>query len=126
MDEPLALEKLSEITGISAFHLQREFTRTTGHSPARRAQLLRLKRASMRLVFQSARSITDVALEAGYQNAESFSRAFQKQMGQSPSQFRRTPDWRRWRTLFSFPSTMEPMPMQVDIVQFPVIPVAVI
>jgi AraC family transcriptional regulator len=119
MDEPLRLETLSAVAGVSAFHLQREFTRTTGHSPARRAQLLRLKRASMRLLFQRERSITDVAFEAGYQNAESFSRAFQKRVGQSPSEFRRAPAWRRWRALFSFPSTMESVRMQVEIVQFP-------
>jgi AraC family transcriptional regulator len=126
LDEPLRLEALSAVAGLSAFHLQREFTRATGHSPARRAQLLRLKRASMRLVFQRERSITDVALEAGYQNAESFSRAFQKRLGQSPSAFRRAPAWRRWRALFSFPSSVEPVRMQVEIVQFPETRVAAI
>ncbi len=126
VDEPLRLETLGAIAGASAFHLQREFTRVTGHSPARRVQLLRLKRASMRLVFQSGRSITDVALEAGYQNAESFTRAFQKRVGQSPSDFRRAPVWPTWRALFSFPSSAEPVPMQVEIVQFPQTPVAAI
>ncbi len=126
LDEPLRLETLSTIAGISAFHLQREFTRAIGHSPARRVQLLRLKRASMRLVFQPNRSITDVAFEAGYQNAESFTRAFQKQVGQSPSEFRRAPSWPKWRALFSFPSTAEPVPMHVEIVEFPETPVAAI
>ncbi len=126
VDEPLRLDALSEIAGVSAFHLQREFTRVTGHSPARRAQLLRLKRASMRLVFQRERSITDVALEAGYQNAESFTRAFQKRVGQSPSEFRCAPAWVTWRALFSFPSSAEPVSMQVEIVQFPATPVAAI
>jgi transcriptional regulator GlxA family with amidase domain len=46
VDERIRLDALSEIAGVSAFHLQREFTRITGHSPARRVQLLRLKRAS--------------------------------------------------------------------------------
>src|SRR5262245_8031871 len=96
VDEPLRLDSLSALAGISVFHLQREFTRATGHSPARRAQLLRLKRASMRLVFQPHRAITDIAFEAGYQNAESFTRAFQKRVGQSPTQFRRAPTWPKW------------------------------
>jgi AraC family transcriptional regulator len=126
VDEPLRLHALSAVAGISAFHLQREFTRAVGHSPARRVQLLRLKRASMRLVFQPDRPITDVAFEAGYQNAESFTRAFQKQVGQSPSEFRRAPAWPKWRALFSFPSTAEPVSMKVEIVQFPETPVAAI
>jgi AraC family transcriptional regulator len=86
--------------------------------------LLRLKRASMRLLFQPRRPITDIALEAGYQNAESFTRAFRKRVGQSPSEFRRAPEWSRWRALFSFPSSAESRSMQVDIVQFPHTPVA--
>jgi AraC family transcriptional regulator len=126
LDEPLRLEGLSSQVGVSAFHLQRKFAHATGHSPSRRIQLLRLKRASMRLVFQSRRSITDIALEAGYQNAESFTRAFRKRVGQSPSEFRRAPAWPRWRELFSFPSSAESRSMQVDIVQFPQTPVAVI
>jgi AraC family transcriptional regulator len=126
VDEPLRLDALSSVAGISPFHLQREFTRVVGHSPARRVQLLRLKRASMRLVFQPGRPITDIAFEAGYQNAESFTRAFQKQVGQSPSEFRRAPAWPTWRALFSFPSSAEPVAMKVEIVQFPETPVAAI
>jgi AraC family transcriptional regulator len=119
IDETPRLEKLGEIAGVSAFHLQREFTRATGHSPLRRMQLLRLKRASVRLLFQAGRSITDIALEAGYQNAESFTRAFQKRLGQSPSEFRRAPAWGRWRSLFTFHLSPERPPMKVEIVEFP-------
>jgi AraC family transcriptional regulator len=126
VDEPLRLEALSAVAGISSFYLQREFTRAVGHSPARRVQLLRLKRASMRLVFQPNQPITDIAYEAGYQNSESFTRAFQKQVGQSPSEFRRAPAWPKWRALFSFASSVEPVPMKVEFVQFPETPVAAI
>jgi AraC family transcriptional regulator len=80
----------------------------------------------MRLVFRPDQPVTDVAFEAGYQNSESFARAFQKQVGQSPSEFRRAPAWPRWRALFSFPSSAEPAPMEIEIVQFPDTPVAMI
>jgi AraC family transcriptional regulator len=126
LDEPLRLEEISSQVGVSAFHLQRQFTHATGHSPSLRIQLLRLKRASMRLLFQPRRPITDIALEAGYQNAESFTRAFRKRVGQSPSEFRRAPEWPRWRALFSFPSSAESRSVQVDIVQFPHTPVAAV
>jgi AraC family transcriptional regulator len=126
LDEPLSLGTLSAISGLSPFHLQRSFRQATGHSPARRVQLLRLKRASMRLVFQPGHPITDIAFEAGYQNSESFTRAFRKRVGQSPGDFRRGPDWPTWRVLFTFPSSVEPLPMQVEIVEFPETPVAAI
>jgi AraC family transcriptional regulator len=126
MDEPLCLDALSAVSGVSAFHLQRAFKQAMGHSPSRRMQLLRLKRASMRLVFQPHRPITDIAFEAGYQNAESFTRAFRKRVGQSPGEFRHAPDWPKWRSLFTFPSSVEPLPMQVEIVQFPETPVAAV
>ena len=118
-DTPLRLASLSAIAGVSAFHLQRRFRQCLGHSPARRALLLRLKRASVRLALEPWRPVTDIALEAGYENAESFTRAFRRNVGQAPREFRRRPAWAVWRELFSFPSSMEPAPMQVEIVEFP-------
>jgi AraC family transcriptional regulator len=118
-DQPLSLEKLSEIADMSTFHLQRVFRRAMGHSPAQRVQLLRLKRASMRLVFDPRRAITDIAFEAGYQNAESFTRAFRKCVAQSPREFRAEPAWPHWRAVFTFSSSVETLPVQVEIVQFP-------
>jgi AraC family transcriptional regulator len=126
LDAPLRLASLSAVAGVSTFHLQRSFRQITGHSPARRVLLLRLKRASIRLAFESARSITDIALEAGYQNTESFTRAFRRNLGQSPREFRRSPTWSAWRALFSFPSSTEQSPMYVEIVDFPETRVAAI
>lgn len=126
LDESLRLDVLSALAGVTPFHLQRTFKQVTGHSPLRRVQLLRLKRASLRLVFQPSRSITDIAYEAGYQNAESFTRAFRKQVGQPPGDFRRAPDWPKWRTLFTFTPCTRESAMQVEIVQFPETPVAAV
>lgn len=126
LDAPLRLASLSAVAGVSAFQLQRSFRQITGHSPAPRVLLLRLKRASVRLAFEPAVTITDIALEAGYQNAESFTRAFRRNLGQSPREFRRSPRWPAWRALFSFPSSTGQSPMHVDIVHFPEIRVAAI
>lgn len=127
LDTTLTLAMLGEVAGLSPFHLQREFKKATGHSPLRRMQLLRLKRASMRLAFQPARSVTDIAFEAGYENAESFTRAFRRCVGQSPTDFRTAPSWPRWRSEFTFPSFEETLRMMnVEIVDFPETPVAAI
>lgn len=125
-DTPLRLAQLSVIAGVSAFHLQRRFRQCVGHSPSRIALLLRLKRASIRLTLEPWRQVTDIALEAGYGNAESFTRAFRRHVGQAPTDFRRRPAWAVWRELFSFPSSMEPATMQVEIVDFPETKVAAV
>ncbi|MFO1505077.1 MAG: helix-turn-helix transcriptional regulator [Steroidobacteraceae bacterium] len=92
VDAPLRLTELGELAGWSAFHLQRVFKAATGHSPAQRVRLLRLKRASMRLAMEPWRRVTDIALEAGYESGDSFSRAFRREMRQSPRKFRQHPD----------------------------------
>jgi AraC family transcriptional regulator len=119
LDEPLSLDTLATFAGVSRYHLQRSFKQATGHSPAQRSRLLRLKRASLRLRFEPHRSITDLAFEAGYENAESFSRAFRRTLAQSPREFRTAPNWQTWRALYSFPDNPEPRVMQVEIVNFP-------
>jgi AraC family transcriptional regulator len=40
--------------------------------------------------------IIDIALVNGYEGPESFCRAFKKSIGQSPSGFRRQPQWNHW------------------------------
>jgi AraC family transcriptional regulator len=118
LDSPMPLSSLSGIDGLSTFHLQRIFKEATGHSPAQRVRLLRLKRASVRLAFEPWRSVTDIALEAGYLNAESFTRAFHRLLRQAPREFRGKPDWRRWRLIFTS-SSPAPMPLPaVEIVDF--------
>jgi DNA gyrase inhibitor GyrI len=47
-------------------------------------QLLRLQRASMQLVLEPVRSITDIGFAAGLMNGESFRRAFRKAHGMRP------------------------------------------
>jgi len=56
---------------------------------------LRLKRAAYRLAYRQDKVI-DIALSAHYQSPEAFSRAFLKVFQQSPSAFRRSPDWSTW------------------------------
>jgi len=40
--------------------------------------------------------IVDIALANGYEGPEAFSRAFKKNIGQSPSEFRKQPQWNPW------------------------------
>ena len=63
-------------------------------------QLARMKRASYRLAYRGGDSVTDIALDAGYEAPEAFARAFRQRVGQSPSDFRKAPDWEPWQAAF--------------------------
>lgn len=116
--EDLSLSQLAAVANLSPFHFHRLFTALTGIPLSRAIQLLRLRDASYHLVFAPQRSITDIAFSAGFQNAESFSRAFKREVGQSPSDFRRAPQWQYWVEKMTVRRFGGKMNMQVDIVDF--------
>ncbi len=100
LDRDLDLETLSGVAAFSKFHFHRQFTATLGLSVHRYVQLARMKRASYRLAYRDAQSVTDIAMDAGYDAPEAFARAFQQRFGQSPSSFRKSPDWEPWLAAF--------------------------
>ncbi|MDX3967148.1 MAG: AraC family transcriptional regulator [Bradyrhizobium sp.] len=100
LDDDLDLESLSAVAAFSKFHFHRQFTATFGLSVHRYVQLARLKRASHQLAFTDAQSVTDIAMDAGYEAPDAFARAFRQRFGQSPSSFRNSPDWEPWLAAF--------------------------
>jgi AraC family transcriptional regulator len=120
----LSLNALSRLANCSKFHFLRLFNARIGITPNRLAQQTRLKRASFQLVFNPACRITDIALEAGFENIESFSRAFKRAHDQSPLQFRRCPQWLKWYQVHGAPkvtnkSIEEVKKMDVALMEFP-------
>lgn len=126
LDEPLPVDTLSSLASFSRFHFQRQFSAYVGVSVTRYIQYLRLQRAAHRLVFNEQRRIIDIALEAGFENPESFSRAFKKSFGQTPSQFRTQPAWQPWNERLQRPEQPRNTPMNVKIVDFPATLIAVL
>jgi len=100
LDGNLDLETLSRVAAFSKFHFHRLFAASFGLSLHRYVQLARMKRASYQLAFRDAQSVTDVALDAGYDAPDAFARAFRQRLGQSPSSFRKAPDWQPWLAVF--------------------------
>ena len=100
LDGDLDLETVSGAAAFSKFHFHRQFTATFGLSVHRYVQLARLKRASHRLAGADDDSITQIAMDAGYDAPDAFARAFRKRLGQSPSSFRKSPDWEPWLSAF--------------------------
>lgn len=103
LDETLSVEILGNIANFSKFHFHRQFSEYCGISVARYIQLMRLKRASYRLAFNHGAPIIDIALDSGFENPESFSRAFKNTFGQTPSEFRKKPDWVSWSSRYEIP-----------------------
>jgi AraC family transcriptional regulator len=96
LDEDLSVERLSGVAAFSKYHFHRQFTELFGIGVGRYVQLKRLKRASWQLAFRDDGSIMDIALASGYEVPEAFARAFRKSTGQSPSEFRKQPQWNPW------------------------------
>lgn len=93
LGEPLTVEALGGVAGMSAFHFHRQFTGLFGISVHRYVSLVRLERAAYRLAYRVDLPILDIALDAGYESPEAFTRAFKQRVGQSPSEFRKAPAW---------------------------------
>ncbi len=97
-DNPLDLAELAGIAGYSPFHFHRQFAALFDITATRYVRLVRMRRAAHSLLFRKSTSITDIAFDAGFENAESFSRAFRKLHNQTPSDFRSCPDWDGWQS----------------------------
>ncbi|MGN6621289.1 MAG: AraC family transcriptional regulator [Sphingomonas sp.] len=132
LDEELDLETVSEVAAFSKFHFHRQFMATFGLSLHRYVQLARMKRASYRLAWNDAERVTDIAMDAGYDSPDAFARAFRQWFGQSPSSFRKTPDWTPWVAAFEPFDTARNTFMQItydrdDVIirDVPAVPVAI-
>jgi AraC family transcriptional regulator len=88
LDEALDLEDLARVACFSSFHFHRIFAAMTGETIADHVRRLRLERAAMELR-SGAKQVIQVALDAGYEAHEAFTRSFKAAYGVSPVEFRR-------------------------------------
>jgi len=94
LDATLRVADLAAMVDRSPSHFARRFTTTTGESPRRHVERLRLERAAIMLMTRDA-SILEIALDCGYASHETFTRAFTRRFGQPPSRWRATAATRR-------------------------------
>ncbi len=85
--DPLSLEEIAEVVGLSRHHLARAFGEATGRSVMSYVRGLRLADAAKSLS-AGAPDILAVALEAGYGSHEAFTRAFRDTFGETPESVR--------------------------------------
>ncbi|MBA2653481.1 MAG: AraC family transcriptional regulator [Gammaproteobacteria bacterium] len=115
LDEEISLEQLSAISCLSKFHFHRLFTAFMGLSLHQYIRWLRLKRAGHQLIIDKDQPIINIAINAGFESHEAFSRAFKKECGLSPSQYRLASSWAHWdQSPYYLPKQGE-INMKVDI-----------
>lgn len=83
IEEPLELQELARLAGISRRQLERLFLKHLGCTPSRYYLRVRLNRAR-RLLKQTSCSIVEVASMCGFISATHFSRCYRKTMGRAP------------------------------------------
>jgi AraC family transcriptional regulator len=91
-DETLSREVLAALAGFSVPHFHRIFTSHVGENITQYIRRVRMIRAGRKLRM-GAVDIAEVALAAGYDTHAAFGKAFKRQFGLSPSQFRQLDCW---------------------------------
>jgi AraC-like DNA-binding protein len=81
--EPLDLEALAAVAGMSKYHFQRLFTATYGLSPAAHLSRRRIERAQD-LLRATNLTVTEVCHAVGFSSLGSFSSRFRELVGESP------------------------------------------
>ncbi|QYY34495.1 AraC family transcriptional regulator [Ruficoccus sp. ZRK36] len=92
LSEGVDVVAIAAHAGMSLSTLSRWFRKHLRLSPGEFLSQLRTARAS-KLLLDSPLNMTEIALECGYESPAAFSRAFRRQMGLSPSDFRRGQRW---------------------------------
>jgi AraC family transcriptional regulator of adaptative response/methylated-DNA-[protein]-cysteine methyltransferase len=87
VDEPVSLNALARISGLSAFHLQRRFKQALGVSPREYQAARRASR--FRNELRSGRDVTAATYEAGYGSPSRVYEAAPTGRGMSPATYRR-------------------------------------
>ncbi|AJS58176.1 AraC family ligand binding domain-containing protein [Paenibacillus sp. IHBB 10380] len=85
--DSITLHQLSELTGLSKYHLLRLFTRQKGISPYCYLETIRINHAK-RLLEQGLRPI-EVAFQTGFSDQSHFTNFFKKLIGLTPKQYMR-------------------------------------
>jgi AraC family transcriptional regulator len=91
LDEEVTLECVAGVAAFSAFHFHRIFSAMVGESFGEHVRRLRLERAAQHLR-RSGTPVTEIALAAGFDSHEAFTRAFRARFGVPPSEYRAAPE----------------------------------
>ena len=87
-DAKLDYSELERRIGFSQAHIRDIFSKHTGCPLAKYVRMRKIKRSALELL-QTHKTILEIAYEYGFANPETYTRAFQKVTGYTPSEFRK-------------------------------------
>lgn len=87
LQEPITLKDLANTAGYSPFHASRLFKEHTGKTPFDYIRALRLSKAAL-LLRDGDQPVITVALDFVFSSHEGFTRAFSRQFGLPPREYR--------------------------------------
>ena len=89
LPEPISLATLAQLVDLSSYHFCRAFKQSFGMPPHRYHTSRRIGRAKMLLANQAV-SVTNIGLTVGFSETSSFTAAFRKATGTTPTSYRRS------------------------------------
>jgi AraC family transcriptional regulator len=88
LTDDISLDVLAEFVGLSLYHFARVFTLSFGMPPHRYHMARRVDRARI-LLDEPALSVTQIGIQIGFCETSSFTRAFRRLTGITPTEYRR-------------------------------------
>ncbi|QSE99126.1 AraC family transcriptional regulator [Fulvivirga lutea] len=89
LESDLSLTKVAEIASFSPYHFHRIFKHITGEALNELIIRKRIEKSAATLLHKREISITELSMQNGFSSNTSFTRAFKKFYGVSPSDFRK-------------------------------------
>jgi len=86
--DDFSLVSFAKVADLSEYHFSRLFKASTGFSPLQYFIRLRMKRAQ-HLLLETGMSIIDIGAEVGYSSPSHFSQVFRREVGVTPSGYRK-------------------------------------
>lgn len=86
-DSDFSIETLGRTYGLSSRYVRKKFRELTGMSCRKYVTMLRIAKARA-LLWETEKSITEIAMQTGFNSAQYFCRVFQEYTGMTPGEYR--------------------------------------